>query len=284
MAQQVGIVTDTISCLPPELAREYDIRVVPTGLVIDGRAYRDCELSNEEFWQLFYAAREQPTTSAVTPGEFATVFSDLARTTDSIVCITVSAALSATHATALRAADIVREQHPGLKIEVVDSRTATGAEGFIVLEAARAARAGGSLEAVARAARDAVPRVKFVTALDTLKYLIKSGRAPRTAVLGNVLQVKPIIGMLNNTGLVESVARARGSQKAMVRMAEIVREQVGPGKPVRLMFHYTDGIGPAEALKALVMPGLNVEEVYLTPYTPVMASQTGPVVAVSFYV
>ena len=53
---KVGIVTDTISCIPRELVKEYDIRVVPVGLVIDGKGYKDTDLTNDEFWKLFYQA------------------------------------------------------------------------------------------------------------------------------------------------------------------------------------------------------------------------------------
>ncbi|HEY82413.1 MAG TPA: DegV family protein [Dehalococcoidia bacterium] len=280
---KVGIVTDTISCLPKELVKQYGIRIVPTGLVIDGKVYRDDELSNEEFWKLFYAAKEQTTTNAATPGDFAAVFEELAKSTDSIVTIVVSKALSATHQAAVQGSEMVREKHPELKIEVIDSKTAAGAEGFIVLEAARAAEAGKSLEEVVQVAKEMIPKVKFVTAMDTLKYLIRSGRAPKTAIIGDVLQVKPIIGMVSGTGLVESLGRARGKRKALAKLVEMAKEHIDPNKPVHVMFHYTDGIAASEELKKMVTSELKCAEMYTTPYTPVMASSTGPVVAMSFY-
>ncbi|MFQ5996864.1 MAG: DegV family protein [Dehalococcoidales bacterium] len=280
---KVGIVTDTISCLPKEIVKQYGIRIVPTGLVIDGKLYRDDELSNDEFWKLFYAVNGQTTTNAVTPGDFATVFSDLAKTTDSIVVIVVSKALSATHQSAVQASEMVKSEHPNLKIEVLDSKTAAGAQGFIVLEAARAAEAGKNFEEVVQLAKDMVPKVRFITAMDTLKYLIRSGRAPKTAVIGDILQVKPIIGMVSGTGLVENLGRVRGKKKALAKITEMAKEYIDPDKPVHVMFHYTDGIAAGEELKELVTSQLDCAEVYLTPYTPVMASATGPVVAMAFY-
>ena len=182
-----------------------------------------------------------------------------------------------------QAREIVKSEHTGLNIEIIDSKTAAGALGFIVLEAARAAQAGKSLAEVVEVAQNIIPKVKFTVAMDTLKYLIKSGRAPKTAMIGDMLQVKPIIGMVNQTGLVENLGRARGKQKAMLKLVELMKEHIDTEKPVHLMFHYTDGIAPAEELRDTVTSQLNCAEVYLTPYTPVMASATGPVVAISFY-
>ncbi len=280
---KVGIVTDTISCVTPEMAREYGIRVVPTGLVIDGKEYMDTELKNEEFWKLFYQAKEHPTTNAVSPGNFAAIFSDLAKTTDNIACIVVSRGLSATGDAAVKARDIVRTENPDLNIEVIDSKTAAGAQAFIVLEAAKAAQAGKSLAEVVQAAQDMIPRVKFVVGMETLKYLIKSGRAPKTAIIGEMLNVKPIIGMVHGTGLVENLGRARGRKKMMAVLAQMVKEYTDMSKPVHFMFHYTDSIAAGEQLRDIVTAQYKSAEVLLTPYTPVMASQTGPVVSIAFY-
>lgn len=280
---KIGIVTDTTSCLPPELVKEYDIRIMPVGLVIGGKHYQDTDLTNEEFWQLFYAANGSTSTTAVSPGDFVSVFEELSKSYDSIVCIVVSKALSATFTAATQGKELVREKNPEIKIEIVDSKTSTGALGFVVIETARAARAGKSFDEVVQVANDMIPRVKFVTAMDTLKYLIKNGRAPKTAVIGDLLGVKPIIGMVSNTGLVENLGRVRGKQKALAKIAELARKHIEPGKPVHAMFHYTDGVAAGETLREMITSQIDCEEVYLTPYTPVMASATGPVVAFAFY-
>ncbi|MBU2534648.1 MAG: DegV family protein [Chloroflexota bacterium] len=280
---KVGIVTDTTSCLPPELVKEYDIRIVPVGLVIGGKHYRDTDLTNEEFWQLFYAANGASTTAAPSPGDFASVFEELGKSTDGIVCIFVSKALSATFEAATKGKELVKEKNPKINIEIIDSMTSTGALGFIVLESARAAKAGKSLDEVVKITNDMIPRVKFVTAMDTLKYLIKSGRAPKIAMLGDVFGVKPLIGMVSNTGLVENLGRARGKKKALAKIVELAKEHIEPGKPVHAMFHYTDSIADGETLQEMVTSQIDCKEVYLTPYTPVMASATGAVVAFAFY-
>ena len=280
---KVGIMTDTINCLPEELIKEYDIRVVPLGLSINGQPYRDqVDITSAEFWKIFPEIK-QFTTGAPAMGDFTSIFADLSKSTDSIVCIVVSKALSATYEAAVQAREMFKSEHPSVNIEIVDSRTAAGAQGFIILEAAHAAKAGRSLAKVVQAAQDMIPRVKFVVAMETLKYLIKGGRAPKTAYIGEFLQVKPIIGMVNNTGLVENLGRVRGNHKAMAKLVDMVKDYIDTNKPVHMMVHYTDNIEDGEKLRDMVTSQYNCAELYLTPYTPVMGCASGPVVALSFY-
>jgi len=280
---KVGIVTDTINCLPAEVIKEYDIRVVPVALSINGQPYRDqIDITSDEFWKIFPDMKEF-TTGAPPMGDYLSILSDLSKSTDSIMCVFVSKALSAINEAAVQAVEIFKTEQPGVNIEIVDSRTAAGAQGFIVLEAARSAQAGKSLAEVIQVAQDMILRAKFVTAMDTLKYLIKSGRAPKTAYIGELFQVKPLIGMVSNTGLVENLGRVNGKQKAMAKLVDLMKKYIDISKPIHLNVHYTNRIEDGEKLRDLVTSQLNCAEVFLTPYTPVMAGHTGPVVALSFY-
>ncbi len=281
---KVGIVTDSTNCLPAELIKEYDIRVVPCNLAIDGKAYLDqVDITPDEFWRLFKEAKEMPTTGAVSPGAFISVFTELRKSTDNIVCILLPKVLSAINEIAVHAAETVKAEHPNLNIEIIDSKTSGGAMGFIVLEAARAAQAGKSLAEAVQVAQEMVPRVKLILTMDTLKYLIKIGRAPKTAYLGELLQVKPIVGMVNGTGFVDLLGRVRGKRKALLKLVDMVKEYIDTSKPVHIMVHYTDNIEVGEELKDMVTSRYNCAELYLTPYTPVMACATGPVMSLSFY-
>jgi DegV family protein with EDD domain len=281
----VGIVTDSIACLPPEIIKQYDIRTVPVALNINGKPYRDgVDIEPEGFWNIFNEVKEF-TTGAPALTEYTEIFSDLLKTSNGIVGIFVSKALSAISEAAFQAADLLKKENPKLKIEIVDSRTAAGAQGFLVEEAAKAAKEGKSISEVSRVVQDTILKVKFATAMETLKYLIKSGRAPKTAYMGELFQVKPIIGMLNNTGEVENLGRARGWDKAQAKILDIIAENIGPSENVRFNVHYTNSIDDGEKLKQMVIDRFNPvpSNVYFTPYTPVMAGHTGPVLAVSFF-
>jgi len=278
-----AIMTDTIACLTPEIVEKYDIKLLPVSYDIDGKPYRDgIDLTPDEFWKLFPAMKEF-TTGAPPLSEYTNMFEEMAKQTDKIVAIFVSKPLSAVNETAVQAAELFRQDHPDVEITVLDSRTAAGAEGLIVEEMAKAAAEGKSVEEIVAVAEETRKHVKFVTVMETLKYLIKSGRAPKTAYMGELFQVKPIIGMLGDSGEVENLGRARGKEKAIAKMLDIMAEQFPEGTPIRVYVHYTDNRAAGEALKDTVTKRFNCAETYFTPYTPVMAGHTGPVLAVSFY-
>jgi DegV family protein with EDD domain len=280
---KVGIVTDSTSCLPPELIEEFDIKVVPVGVTLDDRTFMDTDITAEEFWKLFKAAKNLPTTHAANPASFADAYKEHVRTRDSVLCILVSHKLSATHEAAVQAKEMVRGDYPNLKVEIMDSKTSTGALGFIVLEAAKAAKENKSLNEVIEIAEEMIPRVKFVVGMNTMKYLIKTGRAPKSALIGEFLKIKPMIGMVSRTGMVESMGRINGWNKTMLKLADMVQEHTDTSRPLHVMVHYTDNIENGEELTSYITSKYNCAEVYLTPYSPVMAAATGPVVSVAFY-
>lgn len=280
---KVGIVTDTISCLTPEKVKEYGIRLVPVSLNINGKPYRDLvDLSPDDFWKMFPEIKEF-NTGAPALAEYTSIFEEVSRTTDSIACTFVSKALSATYEAAVQARELFLKEHPNAKIEIIDSRTAAGAQGFVTLEMARAAEAGKSLAEVVQVANNMITRVRFVCALETMKLLIKIGRAPKTAYMGELFQVKPIIGMVNNTGLVENLGRARGMEKTMLKLVELAGQYLDHDKPAHVFVHYSNSVSDGEHLKELVTSKFNCEELYFTPYSPVMCGAVGPVVAIAFY-
>jgi DegV family protein with EDD domain len=280
---KIAIVTDSISCLPPEIVKQYDIRIVPIGLVIDRQVFRDTDLTNDQFWEKFYKVKEPITTNAGNPADFEAVFNELSATASNIICIPVSKALSATYNMAVKAAENLKSQNPALQVAVVDSKSSTGAQGFIVIEAARAASAGRSFSEVVKVAEDMVARVKFVSAMTTLKYIIRCGRAPKSAFIGDWLKVKPIVGMLNGSGLVENLGRERGMDKAIRKMLDLAAENIDPAQPLHLFVHYSDDKALSQKILDTLTARYQCAEVYFTPYSAVMNSQTGPIVAVAFY-
>jgi DegV family protein with EDD domain len=281
---KVAVVTDSTNCLPAELIKKHNIQVVPYRVVIDGKDYRDqIDITPTEFYRIFLTLKRLPTTGTPSPGDYVNTFTELAKSTDSIVCLIVSKALSANYKSVEEAKDIVITEHPDLKIEILDSKNSVGALGFLALEAARAADKGSNLPEVVKVVQDLVPRVKYVAAFDTLKYLIKGGRAPKTAIIGEFLQVKPIIGLINDTGMVVSLGKTRGKQNALIKLADLVQDHADVSKPLHFIAHYSAHVEDAERLKELVTARYNCAEAYVTELTPVMATHTGPSVGLSFY-
>ncbi|MBI4284527.1 MAG: DegV family protein [Chloroflexi bacterium] len=285
MTSKVRVVTDSTSCLPAELLSKYEIKTVPVGLVINNRVYRDAQdISLEETIALLQTLEKPPTTSAGNPGDFLNVFTELAQSTNDIICVLVSRQLSATQEAAYQAKRLIRLEHPQLNIEIVDSKTSGGALGFAAIEAARAAQEGKSLAEVVQVTKDMVSRVIYLAALDTLKYLIRMGRAPRgSTTFGEMLQVKPVVGFVSDSGLLDVVARVRGKERSLSKLAELVGKYADGGRPLHLMVHYADSTGEAEKLRDLITARYRCAEVYLAPYTPVMIGAAGPMIGIGFY-
>ena len=226
----------------------------------------------------------QTTTTAAGPADFINVFQELGKSSDNILCILVSKALTATQESAYLARKIVRSEiNPDLNIEIIDSRSSAGALGFMVLEAARAAKAGKSPEEIKRVVQDISSRVVYLSSIDTLKYLIRTGRAFRGASLGDSINIKPIIGFIDDSGYIEVVARVRGKEKAIPKLVDMIKDYADIKKPLHIIFHYSNCKEDAERLQKLVTARYSCSEIYLTEFSPVMVSTTGPMCGMAFY-
>jgi DegV family protein with EDD domain len=281
---KIGILTDTTHCLPPEFINRYGIKVIPMGLVLNNKPYLDqTQITPAEFWEKFKTLKSLPTTFAPNPKDFEKVFMEMAASFDNILCILVSKILTATQNAAISARSSFSAQHPNIKIAIIDSKCAAGALGFLVLEAARAIERGSSFEEVISAVQKMLPKVTYLTALETMKYLIKGGRAPKIAAIGNLLGVRPIITNNKQTGEVLSLGRGQGKKNTMVKLVDYVADFLEPGKPVHMIVHYTNNQANGEQLKEMVQARYNCTELYMTPYSPVMAVHVGPVLSLAFY-
>ena len=279
----VAIITDTVCCLEQELIDELDINLIPVYMTINGKEYKDrVTLSPEDFWKLFPDIKEY-STSAPPVAEYLQLYERLSKNTKEIACIFVSQSLSATTEAALLARQIFQKDNPDVKIEIIDSRIAAGSQGFMVLEMAQAAKAGKSLAEIVKIANDMIPQSRLLVALEGLKRLIKIGRAPKTAYLGELFQVKPLIGLVNNTGLVENLGKSRGTEKAMLKMADMIETYISREQPVRIAIHYTDSIEEGRRLENIILPRFNVTEYHFTPFSSVICLAIGPSTCVAFY-
>ena len=159
---KVAVVTDSVACLPPEIVKEYTIRVVPCLLTIDGKAYRDeVDISADDFWKRYHTMK-QISTSGASPGGFLEAFKEVGKEAKDIICITISNALSISYKSAIQAREIIRAENPEVNIEVFDSKLVLGAQGYIVMEAARAAKAGKNAAEIGKIVQDMIGRAKWV--------------------------------------------------------------------------------------------------------------------------
>jgi DegV family protein with EDD domain len=265
----VRIVTDSACDLPEPICAELGIEVVPLTIRFGDREFVDRkELSVEAFWRELDASSALPETSAPSVGAFEETFRRLSDDgADAIVCINLSARLSATMQSAQVAAKSVDGATP---IEILDSFSASMGIGNLVLHAARRARAGASLEEIIGEVDARRSREHVFAALDTLEYLRKGGRiGGAQAMLGSMLSIKPIISVLD--GAVEPAGRVRTRSKAL----RFLVDQVPVGN-VELISVLHANAPDLDEFLAMLEPKVPDAEVTVGTIGPVIGVHTGP--------
>jgi DegV family protein with EDD domain len=156
------------------------------------------------------------------------------------------------------------------------------AQGFVVLEAARVAQAGGTLDEVARAAEAMIPRVHLLAILDRLDYLARSGRVRGVvALVGSALHITPIFTI--QQGQVSIVSRTRSKRRAVRTMLDRMATRVRD-RPVHVAVFHADVPEEAAELRDEIAAHFHCVELFVTEFTPVMGAHTGPgVLGVAFY-
>ena len=268
----VRIVTDSACDLPQSLADELGITIVPLAIRFGDDEFVDRrDLSVAEFWRRCAASPALPSTAAPSPGAFEETYRRLASDgATGVVVVALSGELSATKQAAELGARGVADV---IRVEVVDSRSATIGEGMIAVAAARSAANGASLEVVTDLVRSLAERTRVWGVLDTLDNLKKGGRiGGAKALVASVLSIKPVIEVRN--GKVEEGGRQRTRSKALGFLRETVREQLevhGSLQNLAVMHADTDDVGPFVA---------SLEEFYPDPIVigeigAVIGSHTG---------
>jgi DegV family protein with EDD domain len=157
---------------------------------------------------------------------------------------------------------------------VLESGTAAGGEALVALEAWRAAQSGKSLDEVVAAAREVISRVRLLAYLDTLYYLWKGGRVPGIAHLAtSLLKLKPLFEL--REGEVRNLARPRTRRHAATRLLKLMKERV-EGDEVHVTVIHADAADEAERLRQEVSRAFTCEELFISEFTPVMGTHTGP--------
>lgn len=269
---RVSVVTDSTSDIPADLARELDITVVPLRVHFGPETYLDyVEMSPEEFFRKLASSPHHPKTSQPAPGDFAQVYKDLAQKGKEVLSIHISSHLSGT----IQSASMARDMVPEVRVEVVDSRSASVGTAFSVIQAAKAAKDGQDLETCARVARETLENVSIYFAVDTLEYLHRNGRIGRAQhLLGSLLSVKPILTI--SDGIVAPFDRVRGRGKVIPRLLEIVREKRPAGGEILLGVVHGNAPGTAGEVVENLKRTYPASEVMVGSVGPVIGTHAGP--------
>jgi DegV family protein with EDD domain len=270
----VQIVTDSTADLPPALAAEFGITVVPLMVVFGEEELRDgVDIDGNTFYRRLTTTSVLPKTSQPSVAAFRETYLKLAETSKSneILSVHVSSKLSGTlNSATLAVAEVAKD---GVTVELVDAQTTSLGLGAIALEAAEAVRGGASLAEAAAVARSATERTNVYCLLDTLEFLRRGGRIGRaSSMLGSLLNIKPMITVTN--GEVAPYDRLRTRARGVERLFEIATKSEVPFK--RIMVGGAGDATDAETLLARLRPALPETELVLGQIGPVVGVHTGP--------
>jgi len=265
---KVSVVTDSTSDVPPEVAKELGITVVPAHIQFGEQVFLDgVELTTDEFYRRLQSSPTLPQTSPASIYTFNSIYRRIAEQADSIISIHVAAKLSVTY-------DIARQASADLNcpISVVDSQTASMACGLLAIIAAKAARAGESLKDIEDLVRQAIPNTVTFGVFGTLEYLARGGRIGRAqAFLGTLLKINPVLAIKMSE--VVPVERVRTRSRAVERLCEIVR---GLGTLREMSVMRTTEPAEAEDVIRRLSSVFPSERVYRASIGPSMGTQVGP--------
>ncbi len=261
----VGVVTDSTAALPEEVRSRWNIAVVPLMITVDGVTVTDGELTTAEI----LAARNH-SSSSPPPGAFTEAMAGHDQG-DGVVVVTVSSTLSSTHQSAVLASRMMTGP-----VAVVDSRTAAGGQGLVAVAAARAARAGATLDEVVARAEAVAGKVKLVGALANLDQLIRSGRVPGLAGrAANLIGLRPMFDI--HEGVIGRLRPALSDQAAFQRLLTIWRRTRRADGEARLHLVCLHAEAPDRAadLLATITAEVNPTDAFISEFGQAMMINSG---------
>ena len=270
----IKIVTDSTSYIADEYIKKYDIKLVSLNVIINGVSSREIDIENEVFYEEIKNSKEIPKSSQPIPEEMLNTFREIVEDGDSIVGIFLSSKMSGTYSNANMIKDMILEDYPDAEIHILDSKTNCMQMGFAVIEAARTASEGKSINEVINAANHVINNSRFLFTPETLEYLKKGGRIGGAAALfGNVLQIKPILTVVNGETSVFKKVRTR--KKAIEEIVKTVLEEIESNGLGDIVVHHIncqeDGLKLAKALENKLGKKVEIQSI-----GPVIGVHVGP--------
>ncbi|GMB09638.1 DegV family protein [Thermolongibacillus altinsuensis] len=269
--QKVKIVTDSTVDLPKEVIDQLQIHVIPLSFTIDGETYLDgVDITPEQFMKKMREAEELPKSSQPSTGQFLEVYDRLGSEGYEIVSIHMTGGMSGTVRSAESAAAMTNAN-----VTVVDSRFISIALGFQVVEAAKMAQQGKTVQEIIQHLDQIRANTNLFVTVDTLENLVKGGRIGRgKALIGSLLNIKPIASLAD--GVYTPVAKVR-SHSQMVKYLTNQFIQDTKGKKIkRVGIAHADALNLAERLKQAIFEATGFSETEIMYTTPIISTHTGP--------
>lgn len=270
---KIALITDTDSSLPEDLAARYHIQQVPITVQFGEESFlTGINIDDAALFERVDREHQLPSTAAPAPGQFLKAYeAAFAAGAESILCFTVSSAISATYNNAVNAQQLLPERD----ITVVDTKSLSLGQGFMVMAAAEAAQRGATTAECLAQAQATGRRIHLFTALATLKYLALSGRVGSLAAgMASLLSIKPLLTIQD--GKLELLERIRTQKKAWGRVIELAAQAAGDQPLERLGIVHVAAPQAAREFEQQVRAALNCpSEIVVSDLTPGLSVHTG---------
>ncbi len=269
---KIAIVTDSTAYLRPEIAADPDVYVIPLSVVVDGVSYREgVDMTYSEYYRMLAAAKEPPTTSQPSVGEFLALYKKLESDYDTVISIHLSAAISGTCATAAGVARSLKSD----KIHVVDSAYASVVLTLLVEETLRMTKEGRTLDDILAAVDVMKKHSGLYFFVEDLSYLVRGGRLSKVSgMLGTALQIKPVLTFRD--GEIRAHEKIRTGKKAVARLVSLFDEAHSAGAPLLARVIHAEAEKEAEKLRANLAERYPDVSFLLAAITPVIGTHIGP--------
>ncbi len=273
MSEKIGLVVCGNSGVD-YMKLDYPVKMIRSTLNLGGKEYEDyVDIQAKEFYDIIQANPDiDVSTSQTSTGKIASVYEELKDEgyTD-VIAIVISSKLSGTYQGAILAKDMV----PGINVYVIDSRSVSYGEAFLVIEAIKMIKSGHKTRDIIDKLEKIRDNIYIYVLVDTLKFLVKNGRlSAASGFLGTLLKIKPLLHVQRDGSLVP-FEKIRTTSKAQQRLLEVVKHDID-GKNVVMFIAYTNNLEKARELKndiQTIRPDVSVE---LVPLTPVVGAHAGP--------
>ncbi len=281
MRDYVITVNSTVD-VPKEWLEERHVPVVPLRYTIDGKTYTDMEgLSAKEFFAKLREGK-MSVTSQVNPEEAAELLEPYLKEGKDILHLGFSSGLSGTLNSMKIAGEMLQEKYPEAKIIVIDTLCACLGEALLLYKALQQKEKGMSIDETAQWVEENKLHICHNVTVDDLNHLHRGGRVSRTtAVLGTLVQIKPIIHMDDN-GKLQVIGKERGRKKSLNKIVDMAVEQSKGWDNDIIMITHGDCIEDAEYVAKLVREKMGIDNILINNIGTVIGSHTGPGVVAVF--
>lgn len=271
----IRILADSTCYLPKEYIEKYNISIASLNVILNNKNYREIDIENTWFYNEMAKSPSIPTSSQPSIDELYNIIENLVKDGHDVVCVFISSDMSGTYSSSHLVKEMIIEKYPNANIRLIDSRSNCMQAGYAILEAARAADDNRSLDEVVDIANNVINNSRFIFVPDVLDYLKKGGRiGGASALLGSILQIKPILTVEN--GKTTVFTKVRTKKKAIDKIVESVIEQNNKKQIKELIVHHinceNEGLELAEKLRS----ALNLSEVKLQSIGPIIGLHVGP--------